>query len=189
MSQMQNHFRFIANNLSLDFLNTVVMRDGKRCEMLETPDDLKNWFSSAEMNVSGSIDINVLDKAISLRTAVKNSIKALHNNQPLDQRSIDLINAALAHRIQSASLKLTEHSLLLDTDIPARDPLNALAEIAFYAAEILTSDKLDKVKSCSNEKCILIFHDTSKSGRRRWCSMDTCGNRAKVSKHYHTHKE
>jgi predicted RNA-binding Zn ribbon-like protein len=29
-----------------------------------------------------------------------------------------------------------------------------------------------------------MFLDVSKSGRRRWCDMATCGNRAKASAHH-----
>ncbi|HIC14689.1 MAG TPA: CGNR zinc finger domain-containing protein, partial [Gemmatimonadetes bacterium] len=41
-----------------------------------------------------------------------------------------------------------------------------------------------RIRQCASEDCIYWFLDTSKSGRRRWCSMARCGNRAKVAKHY-----
>jgi predicted RNA-binding Zn ribbon-like protein len=33
---------------------------------------------------------------------------------------------------------------------------------------------------CAGERCHLIYADTSRPGRRRWCSMEHCGNRHKV---------
>ncbi|WP_443691321.1 CGNR zinc finger domain-containing protein [Pseudomonas sp.] len=39
-----------------------------------------------------------------------------------------------------------------------------------------------KIKQC--EGCTWLFIDTSKNHRRRWCSMATCGNRAKAQRHY-----
>ncbi|TIU06903.1 MAG: CGNR zinc finger domain-containing protein, partial [Mesorhizobium sp.] len=32
-------------------------------------------------------------------------------------------------------------------------------------------------------RCGWLFLDTSRGGKRRWCSMRTCGNREKVSRH------
>ena len=43
------------------------------------------------------------------------------------------------------------------------------------------------VRRCANPACVLLFLDISKSGRRRWCDMATCGNRAKAAAHYHRH--
>jgi predicted RNA-binding Zn ribbon-like protein len=36
-----------------------------------------------------------------------------------------------------------------------------------------------RVRKC--DQCVLHFHDTSKKGTRRWCSMQLCGNRLKVA--------
>ncbi|TAL94280.1 MAG: hypothetical protein EPN73_18145 [Paraburkholderia sp.] len=36
--------------------------------------------------------------------------------------------------------------------------------------------------------CSWLFLDLSRSRSRRWCSMATCGNRAKAQRHYHAIK-
>jgi len=41
----------------------------------------------------------------------------------------------------------------------------------------------DRVRICANDTCRWIFYDESRSGRRRWCDMVTCGNRAKARRH------
>ncbi|XES01156.1 CGNR zinc finger domain-containing protein [Streptomyces sp. S1D4-11] len=41
---------------------------------------------------------------------------------------------------------------------------------------------LARVKECENPECSLLFLDDSQARRRRWCSMDRCGNLAKVVK-------
>ncbi len=56
--------------------------------------------------------------------------------------------------------------------------------LAFELANMLASDQRTYLKRCLNPDCVLMFVDNSRSHKRRWCSMDTCGNRAKVSKHY-----
>jgi predicted RNA-binding Zn ribbon-like protein len=56
--------------------------------------------------------------------------------------------------------------------------------VARSAAELLTSGQLDRVRECEGlSGCGWLFLDTSKNGRRRWCDMRVCGNRAKARRH------
>lgn len=54
--------------------------------------------------------------------------------------------------------------------------------IARAAEELLEYGPLDRLHACGGDNCEWLFLDTSKNGRRRWCSMATCGNEAKVRK-------
>ena len=56
-----------------------------------------------------------------------------------------------------------------------------LAAIARSAAEIIAEAATPRLRVCSNPTCGLLFYDTSRTGRRRWCSMSRCGNRHKVA--------
>ena len=68
--------------------------------------------------------------------------------------------------------------------ITGEDPANRLAIEALVNAIELLRDWRDRVRSCEHEDCTIWFLDTSKAGRRRWCSMEVCGNRAKARRHY-----
>jgi len=46
-----------------------------------------------------------------------------------------------------------------------------------------------RIRRCANPVCVLYFLDATKNGTRRWCSMKTCGNRAKASRHYRRVKQ
>ncbi|HEX6958382.1 MAG TPA: ABATE domain-containing protein [Ferrovibrio sp.] len=59
-----------------------------------------------------------------------------------------------------------------------------LHRLALQAAELLTSDKLERVRCCAGPGCGWLFLDTSPNRQRRWCSMEGCGNRAKAKRHY-----
>ncbi|MBB6669822.1 CGNR zinc finger domain-containing protein [Cohnella nanjingensis] len=50
--------------------------------------------------------------------------------------------------------------------------------------DTLTNVALDRIRACEHEACILHFVDTSKGGKRRWCSMESCGNRHKAAEFY-----
>lgn len=56
-----------------------------------------------------------------------------------------------------------------------------LTKIAIEVIKLLDSKEFKYLKKCDNHKCCLYFIDTSKNHSRRWCSMEVCGNRSKVS--------
>lgn len=56
-----------------------------------------------------------------------------------------------------------------------------LAAIARSAAELIAEGPGAPLRVCSNAACGLFFYDTSRTRRRRWCSMSRCGNRHKVA--------
>ncbi len=41
----------------------------------------------------------------------------------------------------------------------------------------------------SRPRCDWLFYDTTRGGRRKWCSMRTCGNREKVTRHYRANRK
>jgi predicted RNA-binding Zn ribbon-like protein len=48
---------------------------------------------------------------------------------------------------------------------------------------------LERIRKCNHEECKLYFVDTSKAGKRRWCSMELCGNRKKAAEFYSKQKK
>jgi len=56
------------------------------------------------------------------------------------------------------------------------------------AADLLTSQEVARVRECDSETCSWLFVDRSRGGRRRWCDMRTCGNRAKARRYYRRHR-
>ena len=65
-------------------------------------------------------------------------------------------------------------------------PDEVLRAVVFSAAELMVSPSLARVRECDGGNCGWLFLDTSKAGRRRWCSMHICGNRAKAQRHRRT---
>lgn len=58
-----------------------------------------------------------------------------------------------------------------------------LIPIVESAADSLIDEELTRVRRCADPRCRRVFLDTTKNGRRRWCDMGTCGNRAKAARH------
>ena len=64
------------------------------------------------------------------------------------------------------------------------DPVDdALARLADPLVMELTAGHPERIKVCASDTCEWIFYDASRTSRRRWCDMATCGNRAKAARH------
>ena len=68
-------------------------------------------------------------------------------------------------------------------------PLSVLSSVARDAIDVFGGPRGARLKRCEGSRCALLFVDTSRSGRRRWCSMERCGNRSKVAAHRRRRKE
>jgi len=61
------------------------------------------------------------------------------------------------------------------------------AEIARDAVLTFAEPTVGRIRKCGADNCYLIYLDTSRPGRRRWCSMQRCGNRHKIHEFRHRH--
>ncbi|MEU9016779.1 ABATE domain-containing protein [Actinomadura sp. NPDC048394] len=125
----------------------------------------------------GHADAADLLAARALREAIHRLVTAALDGGPAtaDPAARDLVNAAAARPVPVPALdpagRLRHH---------AEDPVTAmLAVLARDALDLVTSTALDRVRACAGDRCGALFLDTSRPGTRRWCSMNTCGNRAK----------
>jgi predicted RNA-binding Zn ribbon-like protein len=60
---------------------------------------------------------------------------------------------------------------------------DALACVASSIVAEIATGRPDRFRICANDTCRWAFYDESPTGRRRWCDMRTCGNRAKAARH------
>ena len=89
--------------------------------------------------------------------------------------------ARMAEEAASAARLRPAHNALGTSGwvIPASTGLRlSLLRVAQAAGDLLASDDSHRVRPCPGNDCGWLFLD--RSGRRKWCSMQTCGNRAKV---------
>jgi predicted RNA-binding Zn ribbon-like protein len=97
------------------------------------------------------------------------------------QESIDSINTILKVTEGHDELVLEGGQCHLEF-VAREDSLEwLLAAIARSAAEILSGGRSVRLRACANPACGLLFCDVSRTHKRRWCSMATCGNRHKVA--------
>ena len=96
--------------------------------------------------------------------------------------SLDTINRAL-HARQVIELVPAPDGVSVDHR-HVGDPVDdALARLADPLVTELTAGHPERIKTCASDTCDWIFYDVSRTSRRRWCDMSTCGNRAKAARH------
>jgi predicted RNA-binding Zn ribbon-like protein len=75
------------------------------------------------------------------------------------------------------------------TTVVAPTAAAALATLARDAVDLFGGPLARRVRICAADDCGLLLVDTSRPGTRRWCSMERCGNRAKLRTHRARHGE
>jgi predicted RNA-binding Zn ribbon-like protein len=94
------------------------------------------------------------------------------------------LNAALAAALARRELRAAGDELAWAVGPESSAVPLLLAPVVWSAGDLLVSGRCARVRRCGNERCLWLFLDDSKSGNRRWCSMRSCGNRAKAHRHY-----
>jgi len=123
----------------------------------------------------------VLSRAVRLRDALRRSFGAMVRKERVVPEWVHPVNEVL--RITEGHDELVQNNGSWKLEFIAREGgLDwLLAAIARSAAEILVEGAEARVRICANPGCGLFFCDTSRTHRRRWCSMAICGNRHKVA--------
>jgi len=121
-----------------------------------------------------------------LRDALYRVFSAQARGRRVDSADIAQVNAALQEALPHLRVARRGGAYAWDWDDGGGEPLAApLRPIARSAAELLTSGDLARVRECDGAACTWLFLDQSRNRSRRWCSMESCGNRAKARRHYH----
>ncbi|HFT2186616.1 MULTISPECIES: CGNR zinc finger domain-containing protein [Bacillus] len=184
--QDKKQFPLISGNLSLDLVNTELVRRGQRYDLLITNEDVLEWLHVIKVNLpfwNEKTFIRIQERTnqvtssiLEVREVLRKQFEAIADQQKI---SNDFI-MYLEKQIEKApfTYKIIEQQLV---SIPVGEIEDVLASlIAFDALTLIAENKLISLKRCSNPECVLLFID--KSGKRKWCSMKICGNRKKVAK-------
>jgi predicted RNA-binding Zn ribbon-like protein len=171
---------------AVDFVNTLRERWRRQVETLVTPGDLAAWLVQAGvMEAPAKVAPAVVRQARDLREAIDDCVEAAIAGRPAPPAAITLIDDWLVFAGARPQLVLGPHGAPLLAERAAADsPRRALGMVALDAAQMLgTPAQRARIRVCASETCSGRFYDRSPAGRRRWCSMRTCGNEAKVRRH------
>jgi predicted RNA-binding Zn ribbon-like protein len=189
------HAHAVGIDACLDLINSQEFTDGVPEEHLPTTDAAVAWFSarglahedSMRQQVSRMGETAWLDRIHAVRAALREVWDAEVEQRFPGQDELDLVNATLreAPRIE---LIRSDTCCGVGHRHSGDDPTGeALARVIQPFVEAIAAGTTDRFRICANHGCRWVFEDTSRGGRRRWCDMTTCGNRAKVRRYRTRH--
>lgn len=175
--EVRDGFAFYAGHLALDLPSTLRGRlRGAPKDLLAAPHDLARWLHAAGLSTTLP-PVSAQDLAFA--RALRESVYAL----ALDR---------IAGTSDATRARRTLNRLAAERGAqPELDPRGALrwsgkveellATLAADAVRLFGSAQAARIRQCEGESCARLFLDTSRGGERRWCSMTSCGNKAKVA--------
>lgn len=190
-SDWKDGFLFLGNQLALDFLNTRLVQNGEPMELLPDFSALLRWFQAADLlrsrqaanlqqqwGESGRAR-RAVEAMRGLREKLRKEILAWERGGAIHHSTEDELNRLMADHPMRTRLKASGSGSSTELYFGPHQPEDLLAPLAHSAAMLFANVDRNRVRKC--EHCVGHFHDTSKKGTRRWCSMQLCGNRQKVA--------
>ncbi len=192
-------FTFVAERLWLDFVNT---EPGVRSvDGLRDFDTMVAWLEAASV-IDGERSISIRRRAqqqpagafaalqdarrvrASLRNLAERGALGGGGGDHVRMAGLAEINRVLGRSAGTRRVDLKPDGNYTRTFVPVGDAFAGLMiPIVESAADALILGELSRVRRCADGRCPRLFFDTTKNGRRRWCDMATCGNRAKAARH------
>lgn len=160
--------------LPIDLLNTELIAAGRRVDLLTDPDGLRTWLRAI-----GRPELPASPAALAALHEARAAVRGVLEDAG-DDAARRRLNAVLDRGRRREELGETGPTSVVEVPLEEdRLPWEAASRLL----ELLGTQR-DRLRPCDGHDCVLWFHDTSRSGRRQWCSMATCGNRAKARRHH-----
>lgn len=172
--------------LFVDFINTLELTDGIPEDHLPDAAALRAWLY--ERNLCGARrPLSDIDRSLpafrELRTLLHDTTGRIAAGKRPTADQVKALNAAMRDGLHYHQIKPHDGASRFTVAQVGDELAQARASIAGSLAHYLAEHDLGRVRVCANDGCRWRFIDRSPAGRRRWCDMRTCGNRAKVARH------
>ncbi|MFF5480868.1 CGNR zinc finger domain-containing protein [Streptomyces sp. NPDC012935] len=165
--------------LATSFTGTLSERHGDPVERIPTPHRLADWLAVSGLAVE-SCTTAQLERARELREAIHAAATAAARRDPLPVSAVQIINDCSTQG--RAAPFLTPQGNLQWRLGSTSSVEDALSVIAADAISILAGERDGRLALCASATCQAAFFDTSQSRTRKWCDMNTCGNRQKKAR-------
>jgi predicted RNA-binding Zn ribbon-like protein len=180
---------FIGGHPALDLANAVFNRRVPEPdnELLKSARDIGNWFKASGLAgareaaaVAGITGEPFVERIHAVREASAQIFGSIAAKEAPPTEALGFLYASAASGLASGAVELdgTRPDLALAR---WRNPDAVTVVLAMLSIEGFFTLPRERLRSCP--RCGWLFLDTSRGGKRRWCSMQVCGNREKVSRH------
>lgn len=188
---MDNSIFVLGGAAWINLVNTTYIYNKEVIDILSDQSSTLRWLKennllreSDELSLENKeLLISLMDELYSLRQLCKVILSDIEQHRKLSLNTTDQLKML----VQQVKVCLTL--------VPSDEKLTIVPEgttttdhvrynILYSIIHTLDSISTERIRRCEHQECILHFVDTSKSGKRRWCSMELCGNRQKASEYY-----
>ncbi|MGQ0649528.1 MAG: CGNR zinc finger domain-containing protein [Gemmatimonadaceae bacterium] len=196
-------FTHIGERLWLDFVNTDEIRRGARSDLLRDFDALVHFLEEtgtldhercagmrrrAQQQPAGAAA--ALVEARRTRAALRALAERGAQSDKARWDALSEINRVLGRSAGTRRLEPRSDGSFMRSFVPVGDAFAGLIiPVVESAADSLIGGELGRVRRCCDARCTRVFLDHTRNGRRRWCEMATCGNRAKAARFRERHHD
>jgi predicted RNA-binding Zn ribbon-like protein len=174
--------RLVGDNLALDFINTEYGLGPLHRDVLSSDQSVVDWLRTvgALPAEPKRVPAGLLALARKLRSSARALVEARRAGRRADPAVVNHV-LALGQRPVELHWDASAKEFRFVRREGTLDAPGLLAPVAEALARLLVEVDPSLVRQCEGHNCTLLFHDLTKSHRRRWCSMAVCGNRMKVA--------
>jgi predicted RNA-binding Zn ribbon-like protein len=195
-----DQLRLDGGVLCLDFVNTIPDRkDGSNRDYLGSYNDLVYWARKSKaingptftaLEKAGATRErsakDYFNQALQLRDLIYRLFYPLSQQTKIKTADLDAFNKTMSRYAANLIIVPSEGGFSQKWEYETAHFQLITAPIIKSAQDLLLSDKLARIKECPS--CGWLFLDTTKNGRRRWCSMEDCGSNVKALQYYYRKK-
>lgn len=175
-----------AEELFVEFANTIELTKGVAEDLVPDGRSMRRWLVARSLlrpSVSASEVKAEMGAFRDLRNLVRDTISELADGRRPGRVRLRRLNEVLREGKHHHELRVDPTTRGYRFAPVGEEPSEARSAIASSLAHFLAEHDPSRLRVCANEGCRWVFVDRSPAGRRRWCDMRTCGNRAKVARH------
>ncbi|MFE1763842.1 CGNR zinc finger domain-containing protein [Streptomyces angustmyceticus] len=169
----------LGNVLATSFTGTLSERHGDAVERIPAPQRLIDWLAVYGLAVD-SCTAAQLDRARELRESIHAAATAAATQDALPAFAVQVINDCSVQGRAAAILTPEGNRQWQLGSVSCVE--DALSVIAADAISVIAGERDGKLALCASPTCRAAFFDTSQSRTRKWCDMNTCGNRQKKAR-------
>jgi predicted RNA-binding Zn ribbon-like protein len=125
-----------------------------------------------------------LERAKATREAIARLVKEISAGRRLPREDVERLEQDCRKAMETRSLVPGPKAMSWQWKGYEMDPDRPRWIAALDAERLLTDTTRSPIRECEGNGCGWFFLDKSRNRRKRWCSMDACGNRAKAQRFY-----
>jgi predicted RNA-binding Zn ribbon-like protein len=186
----------IGGQLALDSVNTATAWDTEPVDWLAGYVNLAQWAElsgAADVREAGALRRlaakhprqaqRALRTFRGLRQCLQRCLTALALDRPIDPASLAALDKYRVSAVRHAKLIDTGGHVALCCELQASALDLPAHRVTLSAVDLLLQPPGSRLRVCAGHDCGWLFIDMSKSGRRRWCDMSTCGTADKMGRY------